>query len=177
MQPTFGPILSILCGGLLFLIFGGIGAFLLYRAYKTRQQADASQGWPSVQGQVVDTHVDHSARSDADGDMVDSYNPMVNFTYQVGGNTYHGDKVSYSPQRSFDSEAKAQAALQRYPVGGSVTVYYNPANPSESVLEKSAGGFAVSLVIGIVFILIALCTVCISLAAGLFAITGQTITY
>jgi hypothetical protein len=31
---------------------------------------------------------------------------------------------------------QAQATAARYPIGATVTVYYNPANPAEAVLEK-----------------------------------------
>ena len=30
---------------------------------------------------------------------------------------------------------QAQATVARYPIGANVTVYYNPANPTESALE------------------------------------------
>lgn len=176
MQTDFGSLIGILCGGFFVLLFGGIGAFLLFKAYKTRQQADDSQGWSGVQGQVTDARVDRTTRTDSDGDIQYSYSPNVSYTYQVGGNTYYGDKLTFGFQQSFSSEAKAQAALQRFPVGGNVTVYYNPANPNEAVLERSAGGFGVSLVIGIVFVLIALCTACVGLLALVLSIAGWTTT-
>ena len=177
MQTSFGPIFGVLCGGFFFLVFGGIGAFLLYKAYKARQQSGASQGWPAVQGQVTEAHVEHSTHSDSDGGIQYSYSPRLSYTYQAGGNTYYSDKITFGFQQTFNSEAKAQAALQRYPVGGNVTVYYNPANPEEAVLERAAGGFAVSLVIGILFVFIALCAACTSLVWAVFAIGGKTITY
>jgi hypothetical protein len=177
MQSSFGPIFGVLCGGSFFLLFGGIGAFLLYKAYKARQQSDLSQGWPSVQGQVTGAHVSHSSSTDTDGNISYSYSPNVSYTYQVGGNTYHNDKLTFGFQQTFNNEARAQTALQRYPVGGNVTVYYNPANPSEAVLERAAGGFAISLVIGILFVFIALCAACTSLVWAVFAIGGKTITY
>jgi hypothetical protein len=177
MQTSFGPVLGILCGGFFFLLFGGVGVFLLYKAYKTRKQADASQGWPATQGQVTEAHVSRSSRTDSDGDTQYSYSPNVSYTYQVGGNTYHGDKITFGFQQSFSSEAKAQTALQRFPVGGNVTVYYNSANPDEAVLERAAGGFGISLVIGIVFLFIALCVACSGLLALMFSISGQTISY
>jgi hypothetical protein len=41
-----------------------------------------------------------------------------------------------------------------------VTVYYNPNNPSEAVLERAAGGSVLGIVIGIIFLLVSLCVGC-----------------
>ena len=163
MSYAFGPILRILCGGFTFLAFGGIGVFVIYKAYRTRQQADASQGWPAVRGELTDARVDRS--TDSDGGA--SYIPRLRYTYQVSGTTFTGDKITFGFHQSYGSEAKAQAVLQRYPVGSNAMVYYNPANPGEAVLERAAGGFGVSLVIGIVFLLIATCIVLLFLLSSI----------
>jgi len=78
----------------------------------------------------------------------------------VAGQEYKGDKITFGFTQGYGNYAKAQAALARYPLGAQVTVYYNPANPTDAVLERKAGGSTISLVLGIIFILVSLCLGC-----------------
>lgn len=160
MSVNLGPMIGLLCGGLFVLVFAGIGAFLIYQSVRGRQKADASQSWPSTSGQITEAHVSHHTSTDTDGDMSDHYTPKVKYTYQAIGQEYEGDKLGFGFQQSYNSQTKAQAALERFPVGGQVTVFYSPNNPAEAVLERKAGGSTLTLVLGIIFIAVSLCLGC-----------------
>lgn len=153
-------LIIVLFGGLFVLVFIGIGAFLIYFSLRSRKKADASQSWPSINGQVTESRVDHSTSIDSDGDQRASYTPVVRYTYQVMGQTYTGKNISFGGQPSYGNPGKAQAALERFPAGEVIAVYYNPENPSEAVLERQAGGATLSMVIGIIFLLVGLCLGC-----------------
>lgn len=160
MSDSTGVILVVF-GGLVFvLVFAGIGAFLLYRSLQTRKRAEASQNWPSTLGQVVESRVTHSTSIDSEGGSSDTYSPVVEYTYQVGGQEYRGKDIAFGFKQGYGSPGKAEAVTARYPEGGSVTVYYDPANPKQAVLERKVGGFGVGLAIGIIFLLIGLCLGC-----------------
>jgi hypothetical protein len=113
--------------------------------------------------------VSHHTSTDSDGDTSDHYTPKVKYTYQAIGQEYEGDKLGFGFQQSFGSQSKAQAALARFPVGAQVTVYYDPNNPAEAVLERKAGGSTLSLVLGIIFIVVSLCLGCPGLVALVLA--------
>ena len=160
MSTTIGPLIGFLCGGFLILLFAGVGGFLIYKSFRDRNKAEISQSWPSTPGQITEARVDRSRRTDSEGDVDYSYAPAIEYTYQVGGQEYSGHNITFGFRKSSSSHAKAEAALARFPIGGQVTVYYDPNNPGEAVLERKAGGSTLSLVLGIVFLVISLCLGC-----------------
>jgi hypothetical protein len=87
------------------------------------------------------------------------------------GNTYSGDKIGIGFQQSFSSNKKAEEITARYPAGAQVPVYYNPANPNEAVLERKASSSTVTMVIGVIFAVIAICSACSGIIALLFSVT------
>jgi hypothetical protein len=152
--------IGLLCGGLFILVFAAAGVFLIIQSIRSRKKAETSQSWPATSGQITDARVEHHTSTDSEGDRSDHYTPKVSYTYQVLGQAYEGNKIGFGFQQSFGSQGKAQAALTRFPVGGQATVYYDPNNPAEAVLERKAGGSTVSLILGIVFLVISLCLGC-----------------
>lgn len=63
--------------------------------------------------------------------------PVVVYDYQVNGVSYQGQRIKAGEQFfSVRVIGDAQATAARYPVGTQVMVYYNPANPQESALER-----------------------------------------
>jgi hypothetical protein len=117
---------SILC--LVFVLLGlglaGIGAH-------TVLQARASASWAEVAGQITQSEM--KVRSDPDGT---TYAPLVRYTYVVNGQPLVGDRISFGLRGMSTSSRLAQAFTGRYPVGSTVTVYYDPAAPAGSVLER-----------------------------------------
>jgi hypothetical protein len=86
-----------------------------------------------------------------------TYYPRVVYSYEVAGQPYSSHRVTFGAIRPSKQAAAAEKALERYPVGSQVTVYYNPAQPSETVLERTATHTQAMLVIGIVCLGFALC--------------------
>jgi hypothetical protein len=160
MNSTAGILIGLFCVGLFVLAFGGGGAFLLYRTRKNKQQADASLGLPSAIGQIVEADVHHSRSTDSEGDSRDSYTPHVRYTYHANGADYTGDKITFGFVSGYGSESKARAGLMKYPIGGQVPVYYDPANPEKAVLERKAGGSTAGMIIGIALLVVAFCIGC-----------------
>jgi len=169
MSENLGPVIGLLCGGFFVLVFVGAGGLLIYQSIRSRKKAESSQSWPATTGHITDAHVSHHTSTDSDGDTSDHYSPKVRYTYPVAGTTYEGDKIGFGFQQSFGNASKAQAALTRYPVGGQISVFYDPNNPADAVLERRAGGSNVSLMIGIVFLVIGACLGCPGLVALLIA--------
>jgi hypothetical protein len=167
MSGYSGLLFGVLGGGFIVMVFAGIGAFLIYYSFRSRKKADASQGWPSTNGLVTEARVSHSTSTDADGEAQDSYSPQVRYHYSIAGQEYEGSKISFGMQQSFSSRSKAEQALTSFPQGSQVALYYNPANPSEAVLERKAGGSTLSLVLGIIFLLVGLCIGCSGIVIAL----------
>ena len=59
------------------------------------------------------------------------------YQYEVAGQTYHCNVVGAGDQyMSVRTSANIQERLAKYPIGAQVTVYYNPANPTDAALER-----------------------------------------
>lgn len=128
----------------LLVVIGAVGLFLSGRDL-LRGRSSAS--WPTTQGEVVYSSLEQHMSTDSDGDASVTYGAKVVYNYQVGGQALTGDRRRFSESRS-SSARRAQEAVNRYPVGSQVTVYYDPDNPQVSVLETgaSAGGVVVPVV-------------------------------
>ncbi len=114
------------------LILGGVGYFLYRRNQQSTVYRQAAQAWPSTTGTVIVSHVQSGRR----GRSGTTY-PVVGYQYEVNGKTYTSNTIKAGEQyMNVRVIGQAQASVARYPIGAAVTVYYNPANPVESALER-----------------------------------------
>ena len=120
-----GP--AILVGGLI-----GWGAALL--EYRTSLRSAA---WPSVTGVVRASEVETSIQRRSSGPNRTSYLFSLRYEYTVDSQTYEGDRIRFGGYGDGTREF-ADAAVARFPVGAEVTVYYDPDDPGEAVLERGA---------------------------------------
>ena len=110
-----------------------IGAVLLYWGSLDFTLAQKTAGWARTGGRVRASSVE-SFRQAKDGTR---YRPLVIYEYQVGTAILHGSRRSLADQQ-YRSETDAHALVTRYPHGRQVTVFYNPVQPTEAVLEPGA---------------------------------------
>ncbi len=138
--------------GIIFgLVFAGIGVFALVRGVVHFRMGKASASWPYVEGQVIAATVDMSVSTDSDGMTTRRYTPRVVYSYTISGQQFSGDQINIGSTWHYPSQARAESKLA-YQTGQRVNVYYNPENPSQTVLEPgSTRGAWGTLLIGIVF--------------------------
>ncbi len=159
-QDTIPLIFGLLCGGILALAALGVGIALIVLGVRTRKKTQASQSWSSTVGEITRAEVRTNISTDSEGDTTYSYVPSVEYVYQVEGTPYTGKAIAFGASRSYSNRTKAEAQLGKYPVGGRVTVYYNPENPGEAVLERQAVGTNFMTIGGVVLIVVGLCVTC-----------------
>src|SRR5690349_15269896 len=99
--------------------------------YFTQRKVKAVSGWPDTSGTVVASQIEW--RSDSEGS---TQYPAVLYSYTVMGQSYSSTRIAPGVEMGGSGAGKVVA---RYPVNSQVTVYYNPQNPSDAVLEKKAG--------------------------------------
>ncbi len=149
-------------GVLIFLVlavvFLGVGVLLVIIALMQRNKAKKAESWQTVSGQITASTITENRHRDSDGHTQINYQPLVQYTYEIDGLTYNGGRIAFGAN-SFDYNT-AQGMAAKYPVGASVTVHYDPAQPGEAVLETKAAGSKVFLIIGIVFAVIGLLSCC-----------------
>ena len=113
--------------GFVLLILNAVFLGVIY--FMRRKMATVSQ-WPSTMGTVMTSGVE--TRSSGDG--YTDY-PVVQYTYQVGGQSYQSLKLAPGPEVGGSGARKVVA---KYPSGAQVMVFYDPQNPSDAVLERKA---------------------------------------
>jgi hypothetical protein len=126
----------LLIGGIFTLVFGGIGLGFFLKYMSSKRKAEASKSWPSTAGTIEASTITSNTSTDSDGFSSTTYAPVVIYSYNAMGSTFHGRRVGFGMEIS-GSQSGAVNTMSRYPVGKIVTVYYNPENPGEAVLEQS----------------------------------------
>ncbi len=117
-----------LIGGLIILVIGlGLIAYNGYNIYRS----SISGSWPSVKGTVQSSSVKRINRAKKS----DRYQVNIVYKYEVEGKSYNGSRVRFGEQP--DTSMEADSIVAKYPVKSEVTVYYQPGNPEEAVLETS----------------------------------------
>jgi hypothetical protein len=154
------------------VIFFALGALFLFLTWRGKQKAKTSQGWPTAQGTVLSVEIkEHSSIDEEDHPSSVTYEPVVQYQYTVSGQQYNNKRIAFGAT-SFD-RSTAQKKASQYAVGMAVTVHYDPNKPSESVLETSAGGSTVFMVVGILFAVIGLMGCCGAVVLLLLSTTSK----
>ena len=114
------------------LVLGGLGFFLYKRNQQSMAYRQSTQTWHSTTGTILMS----SVQSSYSGRSHSTY-PVVVYQYEVNGRRYQSQRIKAGEQfLNVRVIGQAEATVNRYPIGATVTVYYNPANLSESVLER-----------------------------------------
>jgi hypothetical protein len=139
----------------------GFGLFLLavaaFMAFKAQRQLrndklDAklqaeSANWPTAPGQITDVRIDVTRGVISTGNSVtptQSYQPKVAYLYTVGGQPYRGSRINFKVL-NFAFENRAKKAVENYKVGTAVPVFFDPADPQVSVLDRDSKPRAVKI--------------------------------
>ncbi len=160
-------LIGIAIGGCFVLIFGIIGAVMLFKYFQDKKKAEESQNWSSAAGRITESYVRREENMDSDGYTTTSYYPEVRYGYEFLGTEYTGDKIAFGGKMG-GNQKNAQERLAQYPVGKNVIVYYDPNNVEDAVLERKMGG-KIMLIVGVIFSLVAICTACIG---GIVTVLG-----
>lgn len=146
MEETLGK-LGPFFGILLELALIAIGVLLIRKNAKSKKKASEALAWPTVLGRITRSEVERSESTDEDGTSY-SYTPRIEYAYTVMGQNYTSKQVVFGGFSGMGSPKKPQLVASKYPLNDSVTVFYNPANPHEAVLEQAVGSGAKGALIG-----------------------------
>lgn len=157
---------------IVYLILLGPLALLLGAAVYKTVQVRAARAWPSVAGKVVVSGAElrdvRVMDSDREGGFRIEQRNFANIVYEypVAGRKLRNNRVSIGED---SGNLEVAETIAKYPAGAAVTVYYNPRNPKEAVLERDLPkGLWGCLGIGTVIVL----AIVFGSAIGLHAITG-----
>ena len=106
-------------------------AVLAWRAWQVKQ---ASPGWPSVEGEMLVARAfARNETGEARGTPAREWLTEVRYRYTVQGRDYTGRRIR-AFVGPYPDQASAMADVAPFQVGARVKVYYDPADPGNSVL-------------------------------------------
>jgi Protein of unknown function (DUF3592) len=133
--------MTVRLGQLLFcglVTLAGLG-LLLTAAFDLRK-AYRAKTWPTTQGKILSSGL--AEVSDSDGT---TYKVAILYEYSVNGVSHRSDVWRLRAGSSSFTKA-ATKAVERYPLGATVNVYFNPEDPADAMLEP--GRVSWSLLLG-----------------------------
>jgi hypothetical protein len=113
----FPVLFAVLCGGFFLLVLLGLGIYLINFSMRSKKKTEDSQNWPSTTGTITLAEAKTSISRDSDGDESVSYYPHVEFTYQVGNQTFNGNRISFGGVVGKNNQAAIQQSLSRFKGG------------------------------------------------------------
>lgn len=117
------------------IFLSGAGLAALWGGFELRDRARRMAAWPSVRGRVTGSTLVADRTRMEDGSL--AYYPEISYEYVVAGREYRGQRRSLiNVGGSGPNRGVGQRVLARYPVGADVTVFHDPANPSDAILER-----------------------------------------
>ena len=92
-------------------------------------------GWHATTGRVIASAVHTDRPGSSIRNPLYENRPAVRYAFEVAGRRFEGERIGFGAD---GGRANTAATLARYPVGSPVTVFYDPADPTEAVLEREA---------------------------------------
>lgn len=125
--------------------------FDLYRAFACRSWS-ATQGVITLASAEIVSAYAQTRKLFSTKNQIDFY-----YDYTVNGEKHLGSRIFFGDTFiSLFSFLAAKGAIEKYKEGQAVTVYYNPSNPQNSVLEPGAKWQAfAALALGVVLVMVA----------------------
>ncbi len=134
-------------------IFMILGLVLIVMGVVSRQRAKRTESWPTASGTILSSSVTKRSHYDSDSNSTrTSYKPTIQYQYSVMGQQMSGSRVAVGSDSY--SKKKANEICERYPAGSPVNVHYNPEKITETVLETTANGTTMNIILGVVFLLL-----------------------
>jgi len=134
--------------GVIIFLFVLVGVFLLLmaaRGYAINQIDARSESWPAATGEVLNASVAPvtrqtlHVRENSLRRTITVYTCRVRYRYDVDGRQYESTRLMASG-RPIDHRTNEQAErwMASYTPGSSISVYYDPSNPSMSTLVRGS---------------------------------------
>lgn len=133
--------------------------FFLYRmVIETQNKEKAVMQWPSVTGTVVKSEIRIHRTSEDHTEF-----PDITYTYEVMGKAYRCKQILPGGEIG---GMDIQSTLNRYPLNAQITVYYDPHNPKDAVLERESKKFSKMLWLMLILMNAFICFMAIIMTQG-----------
>ncbi|MBZ0286919.1 MAG: DUF3592 domain-containing protein, partial [Anaerolineae bacterium] len=116
-----------------------VALFFVFLALRASRRASVSRSWPATTGKVLAAGIEPRRGHSSNGGSYTSYYPVVQYEYTVNGQRYLGNRINVGNEVGYGWTNMAQRQIDGYAPGSSVAVFYDPNEPANAVLERTAG--------------------------------------
>ncbi len=110
------------------------GSFFCWWLWAVWEKAKLMDDWGQAEGQIIASSVVEWRFNEFSRE---EYEPRIRYRYQVEDTDFIGDRIRRVSIRS-TSPSKVQTWVERFPAGETVTVFFDPVDPSLSVLKRDS---------------------------------------
>src|SRR5579859_5908632 len=118
------------------LLWSGLVGALDFKLVGELSRQFQSAKFPSATGQITRSQV--TTHRGSKGGV--TYGVAISYEFTVDDKAFVSSRYRYNASMSSSGSRWARATVQSHPLGSAVTVFYNPANPSEALLAPGIGG-------------------------------------
>jgi hypothetical protein len=137
------------------VVIGVAGIVTFFLGLRRLVTAGASSKWPHVKGEILTAKLEEEADDSGEGGPK-VFRAAVTYRYTVDGKAFEGDRIDLNDLAT-SNPAPAQDALRAFSAGSSVDVFYEPKEPSRSVLRPGiSGASAILPSVGVVLVVLGL---------------------
>jgi hypothetical protein len=131
-----------ICAGIFFLI----GLAIALSGFMTYRKSNQAANWIPTQGKIKRSEVTHTTGGKT------QYYAHIEYEYTAQGMNYSSNNVTLAQLMGITDtgQSAAQEKVKKFPIGSTVTVFYDPNDPRRAVLQK--GGDSGLLILGGIFI-------------------------
>lgn len=130
--------------GVIFLLVSLLAATTAIKDWRHYRE---SESWVPATAQITTGNI--IARR---GSKNTSYVLDIAYAYMVLGQSYENNQFSFGSEGTgYDTRKKAEGMLAKYPTGSQTTIYHDPNNPQQAVLERKfdSTGAILAVIVGI----------------------------
>lgn len=116
------------------LICGFIGLLFTIHFIYLVCKSKASENWVETKATIIKSNLD--ALEYVGGSAARSYKPNIAYKYYVMNNEYVSKRIFYGSLIRTNTSKSSKETIHKYKKGDNISIYYNPNNPSQSVIER-----------------------------------------
>ena len=117
-----------------FIIIASLLFIFLY-VKKENTLQNESANWLSTEAIIASSNVSRDWNKNS-GTPKTLYWFELQYNYEVGNKTYLGKRYAFHGNPSFNNKKEAEKLLEEFPIGKTITIYYQPDSPQESVIKR-----------------------------------------
>lgn len=107
-----------------------------------------SASWPTAPGRITVVRINEQRTTIYDSNTNTNnesirYQPKVEYLFTAGGQQYRGSRINFNVL-DFTFENRAKKVIEKYTVGATLPVAYDPADPNACVLDRDTKPRAVN---------------------------------